>query len=95
MLAAGLGIALIALCFAEVGSRFREHGGVYLYSRTAFGPLVGFEVGWLLIWTRVLSAAANLNLFVLYLAELWPEVAAGAPRAIVMLLLAGPSRSPM
>jgi len=87
--AAGLGIALIALCFAEVGSRFREHGGVYLYTRTAFGPLVGFEVGWLLIWTRVLSAAANLNLFVLYLAELWPEVAAGAPRALVMLVLAG------
>lgn len=89
MFAAGLGIALIALCFAEVGSRFREHGGVYLYTRTAFGPLVGFEVGWLLIWTRVLSAAANLNLFVLYLAELWPEVSAGAPRAIVMLALAG------
>ena len=89
MFAAGLGIALIALCFAEVGSRFREHGGVYLYTRTAFGPLVGFEVGWLLIWTRVLSAAANLNLFVLYLAELWPEVAAGAPRALVMLVLAG------
>jgi amino acid transporter len=87
--AAGLGIALIALCFAEVGSRFREHGGVYLYTRTAFGPLVGFEVGWLLIWTRVLSAAANLNLFVLYLAELWPEAAVGAPRAIVMLVLAG------
>jgi hypothetical protein len=55
----------------------------------AAGPLVGFEVGWLLIWTRVLSAAANLNLFVLYLAELWPEAAAGAPRAIVMLVLAG------
>ncbi len=89
MFAAGLGIALIALCFAEVGSRFREHGGVYLYTRTAFGPLVGFEVGWLLIWTRVLSAAANLNLFILYLAALWPEVAAGAPRALVMLVLAG------
>lgn len=89
VLAAGLGIGLIALCFAEVGSRFREHGGVYLYTRTAFGPLVGFEVGWLLIWTRALSFAANLNLFVLYLAELRPEVAAGAPRALVMVVLAG------
>jgi amino acid transporter len=88
-LAAAGGIGLIALCFAEVASRFREHGGVYLYSRVAFGPLVGFEVGWLLVWTRLLSAAANLNLFVLYLAELWPEVAGGAPRAIVMTALAG------
>jgi amino acid transporter len=89
VLAAGFGIALIALCFAEVGSRFREHGGVYLYTRTAFGPVVGFEVGWLLIWTRVLSAAANLNLFVLYFAELWPDIAAGAPRAAAMLVVAG------
>ncbi len=88
-LAAGVGIGLIVLCFAEVASRFREHGGVYLYARTAFGPLVGFEVGWLLIWTRLLSFAANVNLFVLYLAELWPGVASGAPRALVMTALAG------
>ncbi len=86
-LAAGGGILLIVLCFAEVGSRFREHGGVYLYARAAYGPLVGFEVGWLLVWTRLLSAAANLNLFVLYLGELWPELAVGAPRAIVMTAL--------
>lgn len=88
-LGAGAGIGLIVLCFAEVASRFREHGGVYLYARAAFGPLVGFEVGWLLVWTRLLSFAANVNLFVLYLAELWPEAAAGAPRAIVMIGLAG------
>jgi amino acid transporter len=88
-LAAAAGIGLIALCFAEVASRFREHGGVYLYSRAAFGPLVGFEVGWLLIWTRLLSAAAGLNLFVMYLAELWPAVASGAPRAVVMVAFAG------
>jgi amino acid transporter len=88
VLAAAFGIGLIVLCFAEVGSRFREHGGVYLYSRAAFGPLIGYEVGWLLIWTRVLSFAANLNLFVLYLGELWPLVSEGAPRAIVMVVLA-------
>lgn len=88
-LAAGGGILLIVLCFAEVGSRFREHGGVYLYARAAYGPLIGFEVGWLLVWTRLLSAAANLNLFVLYLGELWPEVAQGAPRAIAMTALVG------
>ncbi len=87
VLAAALGIGLIALCFAEVGSRFREHGGVYLYTRAAFGPLIGYEVGWLLIWTRALSFAANLNLFVLYLGELWPLVSDGAPRALVMVAL--------
>ena len=88
-LAAAGGIGLIALCFAEVASRFREHGGVYLYSRAAYGPLVGFEVSRRVHTSSQPSAAANLNLFVLYLAELWPEVAGGAPRAIVMMGLAG------
>src|SRR5205085_4578139 len=42
-------VLLIILCFAEVASRFRETGGPYLYARVAFGPVIGFEVGWL-IW---------------------------------------------
>ena len=46
-------VASIVLCFAEVGSRFKETGGLYLYAREAFGPLVGFEIGWLSWLTRV------------------------------------------
>ena len=38
-------VGLIALCFAEVGSRFSGTGGPYLYGREAFGPVVGFMVG--------------------------------------------------
>src|SRR5437667_8435690 len=51
-------VALIVLCFAEVSSRFDRTGGPYLYARTAFGPLVGFEVGWLTWLARVTSFAA-------------------------------------
>ena len=72
-LLAGLGFLAITLCFAEVASRFKEPGGPYLYAHEAFGPLAGFEVGWLTFWTRVLSAAANLNVLVLYLAEILPR----------------------
>lgn len=36
-LVAGAGMAVIALCLAEVASRFREAGGPYLYARLAFG----------------------------------------------------------
>jgi APA family basic amino acid/polyamine antiporter len=81
----GLGILAIVLSFAEVASRFRDPGGPYLYAREAFSPLVGFEVGWLTFWTRVLSAAANLNVFVLYFGELVPAARHGAGRAAVML----------
>ena len=46
-LIAAVGIGVIMACFAEVGSQFREAGGVYLYAREAFGRLAGIQVaGW-------------------------------------------------
>jgi amino acid transporter len=84
-LVAAAGVLLIVLCFAEVASRFDRHGGVYLYAREAFGPLVGFEVGWLMLCTRVLSAAATLNLFATYLATLVPD-AGGAPGRVLTIV---------
>src|SRR5271170_8257203 len=84
----GLGFLAILLCFAEVASRFAEPGGPYLYAREAFGPLVGFEVGWLTFCTRVLSAAAALNVFALYLTELWSPAGTPQGRVFVMVTLA-------
>jgi len=68
---AGL-VLLIMLCFAEVGSRFDRTGGPYLYAQTTFGPVVGFQVGWLLWLTRVTAFAALCNLLLEYLAHFWP-----------------------
>lgn len=36
-----------ALCFAELGSRFPEAGGEYVYLREAFGELPAFLNGWM------------------------------------------------
>lgn len=82
---AALGVLTIVLCFAEVASRFDESGGAYLYSREAFGAHVGFQAGWLTLWTRLLSAAANLNVFVSYLSQILPAAAYGAGRAAVIM----------
>jgi basic amino acid/polyamine antiporter, APA family len=38
---AALGTGLVMACFAEVSSRFDKSGGVYLYTRTAFGRSFG------------------------------------------------------
>lgn len=84
---AGAGTLLVVLCFAEVASRFREAGGPYLYTRAAFGPLAGFEAGWLTFWIRVTAVAANLNVFVQYLAQLLPAAGSPAGRAAVIVLL--------
>ena len=84
---------LIVLCFAEVGSRFTETGGPYLYARKAFGPVVGFEVGWLRWLNGVLAIAANSNLFADYFGYVSPFLTTGNGRRIVIagaiLLLAG------
>ncbi|HEY3138100.1 MAG TPA: amino acid permease, partial [Blastocatellia bacterium] len=66
-------VALIILCFAEVGSRFGETGGPYLYAREAFGSTVGFEVGWLMWLARLTAFAANCNLLVDYLGFFWAQ----------------------
>ena len=69
--ACALVVALIILCFAEVGSRFDETGGPYLYAREAFAPSVAFEVGWLIWLARATAFAANANLMINYLSFFW------------------------
>lgn len=85
VLVAGCSIFLIVLCFAEVGSRFDGAGGPYLYTREAFGPAVGFQIGWLHIWTRLLSCAAVLNVLSSYIVPLVPWAGTPAGRATVMI----------
>ncbi len=71
----------IAACLAEVGSRFAETGGAYLYARHAFGPGVGFLTGWLSVVSRILGFASVCNLFVSYAGAVAPGLAGGAGRA--------------
>lgn len=82
--AAALLAAALVLCFAELGSRFDETGGPYLYVRAAFGELPGFAVGWLAFVTRPLSAATLLNLMVTYVAGYWPSVAVEPWRTLAL-----------
>jgi APA family basic amino acid/polyamine antiporter len=83
----GLASLLIALCFAEVGSRFDRTGGPYLPARTAYGRFVGFEVGWMMWFTRVASQASVINGLALALAFYWPSFATGWPRATMIISL--------
>jgi APA family basic amino acid/polyamine antiporter len=78
--AVGLLSLSIALCFAEVGSRFEKTGGPYLPARAAFGRFVGFEVGWMLWFTRVTSQASVANGLALALSFYWPALSTDVPR---------------
>jgi basic amino acid/polyamine antiporter, APA family len=83
-LAIGGASLLVALCFAEVGSRFEGTGGPYLYTRAAFGRFVGFEVGWMQWVTRVTSQASIANALALAIGFYWPAIASGAGRALTI-----------
>ncbi len=61
-LVCGLMVLLIALCYAEVGSRITTSGGSYAYIEKAFGPYFGFIAnGFLWFGTGVLVSAALIN----------------------------------
>lgn len=85
--AVGLASLLVALCFAEVGSRFDATGGPYLYAREAFGGFVGFEVGWMQWFTRASSHASVMSGIALALGYYWPALMSGVGRALLFTAL--------
>jgi len=78
-------IGLIALCFAEVGSRFSGTGGPYLYASETFGPTLAFLVGWLMWLTRLAGFATLAQVFVSYLGYFWPPAESGLPRIAIII----------
>jgi APA family basic amino acid/polyamine antiporter len=80
----GLLAMAIALNFAEAGSRFEGTGGPYLYTRTALGRFIGFEVGWMAWFVRVASWASVVNVLVNALGFYWPVLRTGAPRTVLI-----------
>ncbi|HEY0349375.1 MAG TPA: amino acid permease [Pyrinomonadaceae bacterium] len=77
-------VGLIALCFAEVGTRFRTTGGPYLYAKETFGAPLGFMVGWLMWLTRVAGFATLAQVFIAYLGYFWPPAESGPSRVAII-----------
>lgn len=84
VVAAGFAVLLLVLCFAEASSYFDQPGGAYLYTRTAFGELIGFEVGWMTWIARVASVSSLSVAFSQALSYLWPAAEVGVGRALAI-----------
>jgi amino acid transporter len=82
-------VGLVALCFAECGSRVSASGGPQAYIETAFGPLAGALTGAFNYVSIVGAGAAVANVFALSLGGLWAPLEAPAARAALILLLLG------
>jgi APA family basic amino acid/polyamine antiporter len=79
-------IALIFLCFAEVGSRVTRSGGSFAYIEEAFGPFAGF-IASILMWFGylALSDAAITVAMVETLTIGLPLLGAGLPRGLFII----------
>ncbi len=84
VLLAGVAVSLLVLCYAQAASCFDRPGGGYLYAREAFGPFIGFEVGWMLLLTRVATAAALCNGLAEAATHVWPAADTGAWRVFIV-----------
>jgi amino acid transporter len=79
--------ALVALCFAEAGSRVPKSGGPYAYVEAALGSYVGYLCG-VLLWLGItLAMAAVAMVFRDALAGLFPILSGTVPRAAVPVAL--------
>ncbi|HEY5852397.1 MAG TPA: APC family permease [Lysobacter sp.] len=85
VLLAGFAVSLLVLCYAQAASYFDGPGGGYLYAREAFGPFIGFEVGWMLLLTRLATAAALSNGLAEAVTHYWPAAASGLPRIAIVV----------
>ena len=54
-LVCAIGVASVAICFAEGGSRIPTSGGAYGYVSAAFGPLTGYVAGTMLWFCNALA----------------------------------------
>ena len=82
-------IGLVVLCFAEVASRFDQTGGPFLYASAAFGPLMGFLTGWILLAARLTGCCAICSLLLEYAAFFSPALNRGAGRVVAAVFIVG------
>jgi amino acid transporter len=85
-LVCGAAMALVLLCFAELGSTTARSGGGYAYLARTFGPFWAFLAG-VLLWFGfgVMSDAAIAAAMADTLATMVPALAAPVPRATVLI----------
>lgn len=77
-----------ALTFTELGGMFPKSGGVYVYLKEAYGDLVGFLYGWVILLVINTGALAGLCVaFAEYLKIFAPGISEGAKTGIAALTM--------
>ncbi|MCC3862071.1 APC family permease [Pseudemcibacter aquimaris] len=85
----GVLISSVVWTFASIASYFNTTGGPVAYANRAFGPLVGFQTGWLLYIGRVTAIGANTNVLVTYALDLASVADTEILRGFLLFLIIG------
>jgi len=85
----GVLIIMVAWTFAAIASYFKTSGGPVTYASRAFGPVAGFQVGWLLYVGRATSLAANTNVLFNYVAYFWDGINSDISKSVLFTLIIG------
>ncbi|MFI5306533.1 MAG: APC family permease [Polyangiales bacterium] len=84
-----LGLLPVALCYSEAASTVDRTGGPYIYAGEAFGPRVGFAVGWMCFANSIFSFAAVSSAAAAYVGRLVPALApALAMKTVALVVIA-------
>ena len=67
-----IGAVLIALCFANLATKFPDTGGIVVYTKKAFGDFAGFIVAWIYWIGNWTGAAAIITACIRYLSNIFP-----------------------
>jgi basic amino acid/polyamine antiporter, APA family len=85
----GILIITVVWTFAALSSYFSTTGGPVVYVSSVFGPMLGFQTGWLLYVGRLAAFAANINLLFDYVAYLWDGASDWGLRSLLIFLVVG------
>lgn len=83
----GVLMLVVVVPLAAVASRFDISGGPQAYVSQAFGPLAGFQAGWLFTIAKVTALAANSTVFAAYAVALVPGVGGENLKSLIIALI--------
>ena len=85
-LVAGFIFLPIAFSLGRLATQFEITGGPVAYTRKAFGPIVGFQIGWIYFLASTAAQAANTHVLVSYLATAYQPLNSGVPRILAVMV---------
>lgn len=78
-----------ALTYAELGSRFTQKGGIYVYIKEAYGEMAGFIYGWIILFVITSGSIAALGVGVVGFLENFVELSGNMKSVVAGAIIAG------